>query len=104
MSVRDGLLERAQAWISLATREVDDPTTTSEVEVSTAGRTPRSVSWIFDGGDFMAQVVLWDSGEFESDLADVRTGDGQVTSGRIGSVGELGSLLGAARDWVVRGA
>ncbi|MEV1113848.1 hypothetical protein AB0I91_02170 [Actinosynnema sp. NPDC049800] len=50
----------------------------------------------------MAQVVLWESGEFESDLADVETGQVQVRSGRITSTGELESLLGSARDWVVR--
>lgn len=102
MSLGSGLVEGARTWISLEAPKLESLPAASNVEVSRDGHDPISVSWILDGGGFMAQVVLWESGEFESDLADVETGQVQVRSGRITSTGELESLLGSARDWVVR--
>lgn len=102
MFVGSGLLERAQEWISLEIRKPEKLATVSEIEISPDGRDPKSVSWILDGGDFMAQVVLWESGEFEKDFANVATGQVQTSSGRIASFSELESLLASARDWVLR--
>ncbi|MER5263896.1 hypothetical protein ABTZ99_17675 [Actinosynnema sp. NPDC002837] len=67
-------MESALTWISLEAPKLESLPATSNVEVSRDGHDPISVSWILDGGGFMAQVVLWESGEFESDLADVETG------------------------------
>ncbi|MEV7383220.1 hypothetical protein [Streptomyces lydicus] len=95
-------IAQAQAWISLENVRVPTLAAISKVESSPDQNSPRSVSWILDGSDFMAQVVLWESGSFEADLAEVATGRVQTNSGKLGDVIEVESLLGAARDWALR--
>jgi hypothetical protein len=65
--------------------------------------TAKSVGWILAGDNFMAQVVLWDTGEFEEDFVNVDTGQVRTRSGRLASPGDLESCLMAARDWVLQG-
>ncbi|MFE0174652.1 hypothetical protein ACFWZ2_20240 [Streptomyces sp. NPDC059002] len=103
MSPGAALLERAQEWIRQEVGDGTDLTAVSEVEFSLAGRAPRSVSWVLDGESFMAQLVLWDTGEFEEDLATVETGQVQTRSGRLTSPDELERRLAAARDWALQG-
>ncbi|MEV6954231.1 hypothetical protein [Streptomyces sp. NPDC051183] len=102
MPVKGELLERAREWISLEVQKAEKLSEISEIEVSPVDRESKSVSWILNGSDFMAQVVLWETGEFESDFANVATGQVQTTSGRVASFGELESLLESARDWLLQ--
>lgn len=102
MPVEGDLLERAKEWISLEVQKAEKLAEISEIEVSPGERDPKSVSWILNGNDFMAQVVLWESGEFESDFANVATGQVQTRSGRVASLSELESLLESARDWLLQ--
>ncbi|MFH8630676.1 hypothetical protein ACH4CC_12480 [Streptomyces lydicus] len=78
------VIAQAQAWISLENAKVPTLAAISTVESSPAQRSPRSVSWILDGSDFMAQVVLWESGCFEAELAEAATGTVQINSGQLG--------------------
>jgi hypothetical protein len=103
MFLGGALLERAREWIQQETRKVEALRDISEVEISPNGEGLTSLSWILDGGNFMAQVVLWDTGEFEEDLANVETGQVRTRSGRLMSPADLESCLTAARDWVLRG-
>ncbi|MFF4500288.1 hypothetical protein [Streptomyces sp. NPDC001401] len=103
MFLGSALLERAQEWIHQEIRKAEVLRDVSEIEISPSEGESKSVSWILDGGGFMAQVVLWDTGEFEQDLANVETGQVQTRSGRVTSVGDLESCLTAARDWVLQG-
>ncbi|MFJ6793896.1 hypothetical protein [Streptomyces sp. NPDC091268] len=104
MPVEGDLLERAQEWISREVKRAEKLAEISEVEVSPSDREHRSVSWILNGKDFMAQVVLWESGEFESDFADVATEEVQTKGGLVASLTELERLLESARDWLLQGA
>ncbi|WP_310718763.1 hypothetical protein [Streptomyces lydicus] len=100
--MEQGFIAQAQAWISLENAKVPTLAAISRVELSPEQHCPRSVSWILEGSDFMTQVVLWESGSFEADLAEVATGKVQTNSGQLGDVTELESLLGAARDGALR--
>ncbi|MER7153538.1 MULTISPECIES: hypothetical protein [Streptomyces] len=100
--MKQDFIAQAQAWISLENTRVPTLAAISKVESSPDQTSPRSVSWILDGSDFMAQVVLWESGSFEADLAEIATGWVQTSSGKLGDVIEVESLLGAARDWALR--
>ncbi|MDT0464647.1 hypothetical protein [Streptomyces gibsoniae] len=102
MSVADELIEQVRAWISLEGRRSPELEAASNIEVSPGGHHPRSLSWILEGSDFMAQAVLWESGEFEVDFAEVATGQVRTQSGRAADFRDLESVLEAARDWVMR--
>jgi len=102
MFLGSALLERAREWIQQETREAEALRDISEIEISSNGEGLTSLSWILDGGGFMAQVVLWDTGEFEEDLANVETGQVRTRSGLLMSPADLESCLAAARDWVLQ--
>jgi hypothetical protein len=102
MSLGGALLERAQEWIYQEIREAEALREVSEIAMSPDEGEPTSISWILDGGNFMAQVVLWDTRAFEEDLANVQTGQVRTRSGRLTSFSDLESCLIAARDWVLQ--
>ncbi|MFG2289682.1 hypothetical protein ACGFOU_26865 [Streptomyces sp. NPDC048595] len=102
MPVEQDFIERAQVWISLENHKNPTLAAISKVEISPAEYSPRSASWILDGRDFMAQVVLWEGGDFEADLAEVATGKVRTNSGHLEDPSALESLLGTARDWVLQ--
>ncbi|MFI0786743.1 hypothetical protein ACH4Q6_14270 [Streptomyces lydicus] len=99
MPVEQDIIAQAQAWISLESVRVPSLAVISKMEMSPDEHRPRSLSWILDGDDYMAQLVLWESGDFEADLAEVATGKVRTNSGHLSDPSELESLLGAARDW-----
>ncbi|MGW7176579.1 hypothetical protein [Streptomyces xanthophaeus] len=96
------LLERAQEWIRQETHKTEALREISEIETSPNGDELTSVSWILDGGNFMAQVVLWETGEFEEDLVNAETGQVRTRSGLLASPGDLETCLATARDWVLQ--
>lgn len=96
------LLERAQEWIRQEIHKAEALRDASTIETSPDESELTSVSWILDGGNFMAQVVLWDTGEFEVDLVNAETGQVRTRSGRLESPSELESCLATARDWVLQ--
>lgn len=103
MSLGSALLDRAQEWIRQEIHKMEALRDISEIGTSPNEGEPTSVSWILDGGTFMAQVVLWDTGEFEEDLVNAETGRVRTRSGRLATPGDLESCLTAARDWVLQG-
>lgn len=102
MSLGSALLERAQEWIHQEILQAEALREASEISISPKEGEPNSISWILDRGNFMAQVVLWDTGEFEEDLANAETGQVRTLSGRLTSLSDLESCLMAARDWVLQ--
>jgi hypothetical protein len=104
MFMKAGIIEQAQAWISLEVSRERSPAPVSDTQISPDGHVPVSLSWILEGGDFMAQVTLWETGEFETDFAEVATGQVHTRGGRVASSGELQSVLASARDWVLQDA
>ncbi|MCP3755657.1 hypothetical protein [Streptomyces sp. TBY4] len=102
MSLGSALLERAQEWIRQEIHKTEALRDISEIETSPNEGDLTSVSWILDGGIFMAQLVLWDTGEFEEDLVNAETGQVRTRSGRLVSPGDLESRLATARDWVLQ--
>ncbi|WP_338676732.1 hypothetical protein V1460_30025 [Streptomyces sp. SCSIO 30461] len=102
MSLGGTLLEQAQEWIQREIHKMAPLGDISEIEKSSHGGKLASVSWVLDGGNFMAQVVLWDTGEFEEDLVNVESGQVRTRSGRLASSGDLERCLAAARDWALQ--
>ncbi|GAA4661668.1 hypothetical protein GCM10023324_09720 [Streptomyces youssoufiensis] len=102
MSLGSAVLERAQEWIRQEIHKTKALRDISEIETSPNEHGVTSMSWILDGGNFMAQVVLWDTGEFEEDLVNAETGQVRTRSGRLASPGDLESCLATARDWVLQ--
>jgi hypothetical protein len=102
MSLGSALLERAQELIRQEIHETEALRDISDIETFPNEGDLTSVSWILDGGKFMAQVVLWDTGEFEEDLVNAETGQVRTRSGRLASPGDLESCLATARDWVLQ--
>lgn len=103
MPVGGALLERAQEWILQEIRKSDTLQSISSIEISPDDREPKSLSWTLEGDRFMAQVVLWDTGEFEEDFASVESGQVRTRSGRLTSLGGLETCLVTVRDWALRG-
>lgn len=102
MSLGRALLERTQEWIGREIHRNNTLREISQIEIFPSEGEPRSVSWTLDGANFMAQVVVWNSGEFEEDLANVKTGQVQTRSGHLASIDDLESRLMVARDWAIQ--
>ncbi|APU13257.1 hypothetical protein UA75_05920 [Actinoalloteichus sp. GBA129-24] len=102
MFLGGALLQRAQEWIREEIHKIEALRDISEIETFPNEGELTSVSWILDGGNFMAQVVLWDTGEFEEDLANAETGQVRTRGGHLASPGDLESCLATARDWVLQ--
>ncbi|MGY1498829.1 immunity protein TriTu family protein [Streptomyces sp. QTS52] len=102
MHLSHTLLERAQEWINQEIRNTEALRDISQVETYPHEGELKSVSWTIDGDNFMAQVVVWDTGEFEEDLANVETGQVQTRSGLLTSFEDLESFFTIARDWALQ--
>jgi hypothetical protein len=96
------LLEAAQGWIADKEAQWVNSAVTSEVDLAPHDRDPRSISWILDGVAFVGQIVIWEDGKSELDLADVATGEVRSNHEQIDSQGELSSTLCIICDWVIR--
>ncbi len=97
MPAEERLTDVARAWILRESQKLPKQAV-PEIKISPSGRHPKFLSWILDRRDSITQVVLWYSGEFEADFAEVASGEVRPRSGRVASLGELESLLAAARD------
>ena len=96
------LLEAAQDSISRIEIALTNQAITSEVAGSPEDRSPRSIRWILEGSEMMGQIVLWEDGQAELDLADVATGDVKAEHRQIEDQLGLQRALSAVRDWVTR--
>lgn len=96
------LLVGVRSWISAAEANLPSPGAASEVEESPNDRDPRSIRWILESFQMMGQIIIWEDGQSEIDLADVASRDVRSEHRRIGDQRDLDAALGAVRDWVVR--
>jgi hypothetical protein len=98
------LLTRAVSLISDTESALPEPAFSSQIELSPEDRNPRSISWIVEGVSRMSQVVLWEDGQSETELADVASG--QITSEHLRIEGEssLTALVERVRSWLLDGS
>ena len=93
------LLEATSAWVA-SMRNGGESSVLSEVEESPTDRDPRSIRWILEGSERISQMVIWDDGQAELDLADVASGDVRSEHVQINSQHGLEDTLSRVRDWV----
>lgn len=96
------LLNAAQESIRAIESALINQVIASEVKSSPEGRKPRSIRWILEGPEVMGQIVLWEDGQAELDLADMSTGDVKTEHRNIEDQKGLEGALIAVRDWVDR--
>jgi hypothetical protein len=94
------LVLHARQWIAreLAANPVWDAS--SRLDESPPERDPRSLSWVVEDGDRMAQVVLWETGQSETDYADAGTGEVRTVSRNLAGAAEVEELLNSVSDWL----
>lgn len=72
-----------------------------EINESPIDWNPRSIQWILEAPDRLGQIILWDGGEAEIDLAVIDTGEIRASHRDIGSSAELEDVLTGLLRWVV---
>ena len=73
---------------------------TSRLDESPPERVPRSLSWVVEDEDRLAQVVFWDDGQSETDLADAGTGEVRTESRLLSGPADVNERLNTIREWL----
>ncbi|MCY1144363.1 hypothetical protein OWR29_40750 [Actinoplanes sp. Pm04-4] len=94
------LLAHARQWIAGGRAENPAWDATSDLRESPAGHVPRTLSWVVEDANRMAQVVLWEDGQSETDLADSETGEVRTQSRLLSGPPDVDDLLNTVRDWL----
>ena len=102
MTAHPGLLETARHLILAREAEWAGTGIFSEIETSPNEHAFHSLSWILDGPEFSAQLVIWEDGRSELDLIDVAAGEVRSEHREVGEEGDLRSTLDTVVNWVVR--
>jgi len=95
------LLVRARSLITEAESALTKHGLDSRVELSPRDRNPRSISWIVEGAYRMSQIVLWEDGQSEVELAEVETGQIVSDHRQIDGEGALIELVGSTTSWLL---
>jgi hypothetical protein len=96
------ILVAVQHWIAAQSDISTNINVKSEIQESPPDRDPRSVRWILEGAEMMGQIIVWEDGQAELDLANAATGDVQSEHRNITNETDLESALSAVRDWTIR--
>jgi hypothetical protein len=94
------VLSRARRWIDAGLAENPAWQASSTIAESPAGHVPHTLSWVVEDADRMAQVVLWEDGQSETDLADSGTGEVRTESRLLAGPDDLDELLNTVRAWL----
>ncbi|MBV1856080.1 hypothetical protein [Catellatospora tritici] len=96
------LLNAVRSWIDARQTDAAAADLISGVEESSGDRSPRSISWILEGPETMGQLVVWEDGRAELDLADIVQGQAQTEQQFIPDRDELYRILERVWRWVDR--
>jgi hypothetical protein len=94
------LLGHARRWILDAVAGNPVWNATSKLDEPRSGPTPRALSWVVEDKNRMAQVVMWEDGQSETDFADSDTGQVRTESRFLSGTPDVDELLTAIRDWL----
>ena len=99
--MRPQLLTRAASLINEAEPALNQHGLDSQIELSPPDRDPGSISWIVEGGSRMSQMVLWEDGQSEIDLAEVESGRVTSEHRRVDNDVALVELVDSVRSWLL---
>ena len=94
------LLSHARRWIAGGRAQNPAWDAASKLEESPSGHVPHTLSWVVEDGDRMAQVVIWEDGQSETDLVDSETGEVRTESRRLSGTHDVDELLTVVRGWL----
>lgn len=97
------LLVRAESLINSVESKLNEYGFDSQVELSPEDRDPRSISWIVEGEHRMSQIVLWEDGQSEIELAEVETGQVISEHHKIEGESAVTALIDSVKLWLLEG-
>lgn len=80
---------------------VDERNFSSRVDESPIDRDPRAISWLLEGSEKIGQIVVWEDGNAEVDLAYLMAGDARSRHHTVDDQQDLEKVLGEVYSWVV---
>jgi hypothetical protein len=96
------LLAAMKLWIEVNVVDSSDANLASELAESPVGRNPRSVRWIVTRPDTMGQMIVWEDGQVELDLAGISSGRVISEHHQVDSREDLWRVLDRVRGWGIR--